>query len=158
MSTSTLCITCNPWRIAMICTSSHVLQICNDATENRSLELSCISLIEIDPDSKVPGANMGPTGPRWAPCGPREPCYLGMHALSNDSQEFFTHFFIICLIALPQSFGLAFFLDIRKYILGSNFVGLYVVWYWSISPMSTEAASHAMAPVPGERLWWNTED
>ena len=29
------------------------------------------------PDNKVHGANMGPTGPRWAPCGPREPCYLG---------------------------------------------------------------------------------
>ena len=30
-------------------------------------------------DSKVHGANidLGPTGPRWAPCGPREPCYLG---------------------------------------------------------------------------------
>ena len=29
------------------------------------------------PDSKVRGANMGPTGPRWAPCCPNEPCYLG---------------------------------------------------------------------------------
>ena len=34
----------------------------------------------IVPDSKVHGANMGPTcpvGPRWAPCWPHEPCYLG---------------------------------------------------------------------------------
>ena len=31
------------------------------------------------PDTKVHGANMGPTGPRWAPCGPREPCCLGGH-------------------------------------------------------------------------------
>ena len=23
------------------------------------------------------GAHLGPTGPRWAPCWPREPCYLG---------------------------------------------------------------------------------
>ena len=33
-----------------------------------------------DPDSKACGANMGylgPVGPRWAPCGPRELCYLG---------------------------------------------------------------------------------
>ena len=22
---------------------------------------------------------MGPTGPRWAPCRPHEPCYLGYH-------------------------------------------------------------------------------
>ena len=29
------------------------------------------------PDSKVHGANMGPTGPRWAPCWPHELCYLG---------------------------------------------------------------------------------
>ena len=33
------------------------------------------------PDSKVHGANMGPhlgpVGPRWAPCWPLEPCYLG---------------------------------------------------------------------------------
>ena len=29
------------------------------------------------PDSKVHGANMVPTGPRWAPCWPHEPCYQG---------------------------------------------------------------------------------
>ena len=29
------------------------------------------------PDSKVHGANTGPTwGPRWAPCRPHKPCYL----------------------------------------------------------------------------------
>ena len=28
-------------------------------------------------DSKVHGANMGPTGPRWSPCWPHELCYLG---------------------------------------------------------------------------------
>ena len=31
------------------------------------------------PDSKVHGANMGPTWGRQDPCGPREPCYLGSH-------------------------------------------------------------------------------
>ena len=35
------------------------------------------------PVSKVHGANMGadlgPTRPMWAPCGPRGPCYLGSH-------------------------------------------------------------------------------
>ena len=25
------------------------------------------------------GAHLGPTGPRWAPCWPLEPCYLGKH-------------------------------------------------------------------------------
>ena len=30
------------------------------------------------PDSKVHGANMGPVGPRWAPCWPHEPCYQGL--------------------------------------------------------------------------------
>ena len=29
-----------------------------------------------------PGAHLWPTGPRWAPCGPREPCYLAV-CLSN---------------------------------------------------------------------------
>ena len=33
--------------------------------------------MSIIPDSKVTGANMGPTGPRWAPCWPHELCYLG---------------------------------------------------------------------------------
>ena len=32
--------------------------------------------LHIAPDSKVHGANMGPVGPRWAPCRPQEPCYL----------------------------------------------------------------------------------
>ena len=26
----------------------------------------------------VHGAHLGPTGPRWAPCWPHEPCYLGI--------------------------------------------------------------------------------
>ena len=34
-----------------------------------------------NPDSKVHGvkigAHLGQTGPRWAPCWPHEPCYLG---------------------------------------------------------------------------------
>ena len=30
-----------------------------------------------DTDSKVHGAHLGPVGPRWAPCWPREPCYQG---------------------------------------------------------------------------------
>ena len=30
------------------------------------------------PDSKIHGASMGPTGPRWAPCWPYELCYLGV--------------------------------------------------------------------------------
>ena len=29
------------------------------------------------PDSKVHGAHLGPTEPRWAPCWPHELCYLG---------------------------------------------------------------------------------
>ena len=30
-----------------------------------------------NPDSQVHRADMGPTGPRWAPCRPHELCYLG---------------------------------------------------------------------------------
>ena len=29
------------------------------------------------PESNEHGAHLGPTGPRWAPCWPHEPCYLG---------------------------------------------------------------------------------
>ena len=32
---------------------------------------------EIYPDSRVHGAYLGPTWPRWAPCWPHELCYLG---------------------------------------------------------------------------------
>ena len=39
------------------------------------------------PDIKVHGANMGPNlgpvGPRWAPCWPHEPCYQGPHSLPS---------------------------------------------------------------------------
>ena len=41
------------------------------------------------PDSKVYGAHMGPTGPRWAPCWPHEPCYLGCHFKWCDVQMHF---------------------------------------------------------------------
>ena len=39
--------------------------------------LSTGSAGERHPDSKVHGAHLGPTGPRWAPCWPHELCYLG---------------------------------------------------------------------------------
>ena len=38
---------------------------------------SQVGMFQNYPDSKVHGANMGPTGPRWAPCWPHELCYLG---------------------------------------------------------------------------------
>ena len=41
----------------------------------------------IRPDSKVHGANMGPTGPRWAPFGPHESRYLGVF-LQTKSWQF----------------------------------------------------------------------
>ena len=43
-----------------------------------------IIIVKNSPDSKVHGANMevhlGLTGPRWAPCWPHEPCYLGAYS------------------------------------------------------------------------------
>ena len=39
------------------------------------------------PDSKVHGANMGPTGPRWAPCWPRELCYLDFYEHGHSIQN-----------------------------------------------------------------------
>ena len=38
------------------------------------------------PVSKVHGAHLGPTGPRWAPCWPHDLCYLG-HALTYHTQN-----------------------------------------------------------------------
>ena len=31
------------------------------------------------------GAHLGPTGPRWAPCWPHEPCYLGLRCVTAPS-------------------------------------------------------------------------
>ena len=39
------------------------------------------------PHSKVHGANMGPTGPRWAPCWPHEACYLSLHWSLSWNQD-----------------------------------------------------------------------
>ena len=39
----------------------------------RSMSVVCRN----DSDSKVHGAHLGLTGPRWAPCWPHELCYLG---------------------------------------------------------------------------------
>ena len=46
------------------------------------------TLVHVIPDSKVHGANMGPIWgrPRWAPCWPHEPCYLG--CLGTDRQQY----------------------------------------------------------------------
>ena len=46
-----------------------------------------VCTIQAIPDSKVHGgphgAHLGPIGPRWAPCGPHELCYLGYHAVAH---------------------------------------------------------------------------
>ena len=52
------------------------------------------------PDNKVHGAHLGPTGPRWAPCWPYEPCYLGAShqgiALMSLVQVF--SLFLLCIM------------------------------------------------------------
>ena len=35
-------------------------------------------------------AYLGPTGPRWAPCGPREYCYLGYNPMACNTGPLFT--------------------------------------------------------------------
>ena len=55
-----------------------------DSTHDVIMQRPCVSKLHCSstaatwtiPDSKVHGANMGPTGPRWAPCWPHELCYL----------------------------------------------------------------------------------
>ena len=51
----------------------------------------------MDPERKVHGANMGPTGPRWAPCWPHELCYLGKTA----QWEFLSVSVVDCLFTWP---------------------------------------------------------
>ena len=35
------------------------------------------------------GAHLGPTGPRWAPCWPHEPCYLGAFQTTDHPNYYF---------------------------------------------------------------------
>ena len=48
----------------------------NDITQKCGFSRNIERRTHVDPDSKVHGAHMGPTGPRWAPCWPHELCYL----------------------------------------------------------------------------------
>ena len=41
------------------------------------------------PDSKVHGANLGPTGPRWAPCWPHELYFLGCYTPMKMLREIY---------------------------------------------------------------------
>ena len=41
------------------------------------------------------GAHLGPTGPKWAPCWPKEPCYLGWWTLFKRSQTPTINFIVI---------------------------------------------------------------
>ena len=73
------------------------------------------------PDSKVHGAYLGPTGPRWAPSRPHELCYLGIvlkyivcfafpthaHLVWNDTNVLVdtecprhTHTSLLCIVLL----------------------------------------------------------
>ena len=52
----------------------------------RYIVISLINLFKIEETTLIARfmgptwAHLGPTGPRWAPCWPHEPCYLGMKA------------------------------------------------------------------------------
>ena len=70
------------WNFAV----SYVDHVLSDVLANT------ITVITNNPNSKVHGANMGPTwvGPKWAPCWPHEPCYQGPFFLISG--------IIICLV------------------------------------------------------------
>ena len=53
--------------------------------------------IENTPDSKVHGANMGPT---WVPCGPHENCYLGQ--IPNPAGQMMAQFVTIRAIVVIE--------------------------------------------------------
>ena len=52
-----------------------------------------LSVMKPIPDSKFYGAHLGPTEPRWAPCWPHEPCYLGL--FWKETVRVFIHLSII---------------------------------------------------------------
>ena len=57
--------------------------------------------VDIYPDNKVHGANMGPpVGPRWAPCWPHEPCYRG--SLSHQTIRHALGFAVNCVVMLTH--------------------------------------------------------
>ena len=58
----------------------HVCLASISACTHHQLKWSCF---EDFPDSK--DSNMGPTGPRWAPCWPHELCHLVSHSLLQES-------------------------------------------------------------------------
>ena len=47
------------------------------------------------------GANMGPAGPRWAPCWPNEPCYLG-YTHATAGLEGYVHVSLIMNLRWPM--------------------------------------------------------
>ena len=83
--------------------------------------LSIASLAHV-PDSKVPGANMGPfwAETRWAPCCPQEPCYLG-HFASTATKSTITNCISDCN-QLRHTFQIDHF-SIDKILLNRNFNG-----------------------------------
>ena len=79
------------------------------------------------------GAYLGPTWPRWAPCGPREPCYLGtsfpgkqvIHYTWQASQNDWVINVPVNILALKCARPLtAAVLTIQLYLLSSMFFNL----------------------------------
>ena len=63
----------------------------------------CISIsLEISLIARFIGAHLGPTEPRWAPCWPHEPCYLGSYGTFVHSSVVFVPW---GPILSPHSFG-----------------------------------------------------
>ena len=64
-------------------------------------------MIESNPDSRVHGAHLGPTGPRWAPCWPHELCYPGRFFFpfhQNKRNMYLMYFVIVHILALQCKF------------------------------------------------------
>ena len=47
------------------------------------------------------GAHLGPTGPRWTPCWPHEPCYLGTASLCSTTE--IVQWYINNIIKIPSN-------------------------------------------------------
>ena len=98
----TLILMCQLWGWAEIIHG--YLEIVWEGTASRMYGIQLCHDLQITPWQQgswgLHGAHLGPTGPRSAPCWPRDPCYLG---ICNISQDMFKHF-VLCFVLVSSKF------------------------------------------------------
>ena len=79
------------------------------------------------------GAHLGPIGPRWAPCWPHEPCYLGSAALQLiwDAMMLMRHHPYKSLKAIPHIMR-EIAVNISSLVLQTQFIGKWLKFMGNI--------------------------